>query len=554
MTLVRHPLPKSGSGKNVRSWGAFLSGVLLFVCPTVKAQDEPTSVKELSESLRQAEAVIQELRQEMAELRKAGAASSPPQETDPEALRREIQAFMEQAKEKEKKEGLFEGKDIKLKLGGQYRVVGNASNFGWHPLTLSPDQDVQSFANQRFRTWLAVIPNETVEGYIQMEVGHILWGENFEWTKSYGGPRFPASTDPHGDRVGIELRRGYLTYKNKALGNFRVGIQDWQDAFGEDYWRDSSRAVDDYNSFGAVLANSIWDFNVGGVLWQRRFPSLADLALQAGWFVLWEGNTTKGDDAHLFTFDADLLIKQKHGIGFSSYFLYDGDHYSYPTLGDYENAFDAWLGLRGKTQLGPVPLNAFVILNPGRRNNIGMSDFTHFGWAAKVEAGGYKLGPGKLFGQLLYSSGDSNPDDNRSGEFRTIAQSERDNLGAQGYWSYLALTSPHGPSDVNDLGVGLQNRGLGLFTIQSKYEYPIVKRFSGAAAVGALWSAEKNPVGASRYMGTELATTLSLDLTGGLSLDFGAAALFTGDFYRKSPVAGHPDTLWELFARMQLEF
>ena len=151
---------------------------------------------------------------------------------------------------------------------------------------------------------------------------------------------------------------------------------------------------------------------------------------------------------------------------------------------------------------------------------------------------------GRLSAQTLFSTD----------EFRTIAQSLRDNFGAQGYWSYLALTSPHGPSDVNDLGVSLQNRGLGLFTVQSKYEYDVHECLSGMFAVGWLRSTETNPMSGASEMGTELVKMFTYDFGGGLKADLGAAVLFTGDFYKPAPGAPQPDTLWEVFSRVQLEF
>mgnify|MGYP002136879853 CR=1 FL=1 len=43
--------------------------------------------------------------------------------------------------------------------------------------------------------------SEHVEGYVQMQIGGFLWGQNFEFAKSFVGPRFP----PADDRVGILL-------------------------------------------------------------------------------------------------------------------------------------------------------------------------------------------------------------------------------------------------------------------------------------------------------------------------------------------------------------
>ena len=46
----------------------------------------------------------------------------------------------------------------------------------------------------------------------------------------------------------------------------------------------------------------------------------------------------------------------------------------------------------------------------------------------------------------------------------------------------------------------------------------------------------------------------SYDFGGGLTLDVGAAVLFTGDFYRESQTASAPANIYEGFARFQLEF
>jgi hypothetical protein len=120
------------------------------------------------------------------------------------------------------------------------------------------------------------------------------------------------------------------------------------------------------------------------------------------------------------------------------------------------------------------------------------------------------------------------------GGFRTVAQSARDNFGAEGYWSYLMIVTPQGYTDVNDMGVSLQNRGCGLVTLQTKYEYPIFERLSGTLAAGWLRSERPNPANGSTEMG--------------------AAVLFAGDFYKASAVAETPDAVYQVFTRVQLEF
>ncbi len=438
----------------------------------------------------------------------------------------------------------YPGPGVPWRIGVQWRVVADAANFPWHAKTIGRDQGSEDSIAQRFRTWLSISPAPGIGGYLQLEAGHIVWGEDREGTKTF-------SVD--GDSVGIELRRGYLQYESPAAGRFVIGIQDWHDAFGEAPSLGSFEAVDDYDSFGAVLANSVWDFNVGGVSWSKAFPAWRGLSLNAGVFQLWEGDPGRADDAYLFGLDADLgRPRDGATLGASLYYLVDRGDYSYPTAAPYESSWDLWFGLRASGRPGGFPLRGWLILNRGERTDLGGGGFDHTGWAAKLEAFGVSLGAGQFSAQVLYASGDDDPTDGDSREFRTIAQSERDGFGAQGYWSYLALTSPHGPSDVKDLGVGLQNRGLGLFTVQAKYGYPIAGRLHGTTAAGWLQAAEANPSSGARGMGLELAHTFSLDLGSGLTVDFGAAYLFTGSFYRAAG-GPPPEGLWELFARMQLE-
>ena len=322
------------------------------------------------------------------------------------------------------------------------------------------------------------------------------------------------------------MRRGWLGYQTDGLGRLRAGVQGWQDPFGQ------------------TLASSERHFEMGGLSWARTFPAFGNMNMLLGVFSLFEGDVKRADDAMLLTLDLDWQISERHSLGLAAYYLPDNGEYSYPTAPAYDSAWDAWFGVRGSTELAYVPLNAFAIYNPGQRKELGGAPtFTHEGVALKLEAGPVPIGYGKLSFQTLYST-----------NFRTVAQSERDNFGAQGYWSYLVLTSPSGPSDVNDLGVSLQNRGLGLFTAQAKYDYSIFERLTGTFSAGWLRSATTNPTSGATDMGTELANIFTFDFGGGLKLDFGAAVLFTGDFYKTSPAAPRPDDLWEAFARLQLEF
>jgi hypothetical protein len=202
-----------------------------------------------------------------------------------------------------------------------------------------------------------------------------------------------------------------------------------------------------------------------------------------------------------------------------------------------------------------VPLSGFLIFNTGERHDFAPAgSFKHTGWAANAEIGPVPVGAGKFSTQVMASSGDSTPGVGSSDEFRTVAQTARDNFGSEGYWSYMHIMTPNGPDDVNDLGVSLQNRGLGLLTFQAKYEYPLTCKLTSTSAAGWFRSMKVNPVSGSSNMGTEIAQMFTYDFGGGLKLDVGAAMLFTGNFYAASPTGPTPEKLYECFARLQLEF
>jgi hypothetical protein len=440
--------------------------------------------------------------------------------------------------------------DVGLALGGQYRIMGSASNLDFHAAAVEEHAEAASFANQRFRTWLNVHDREGCRygGYVQFEVGHIFFGEDDEFPKSF------ASGD---DEVGVELRRGYLWYKPSEQSLFRAGILDWQDRFGErPKFEDPMWAVDRYDSMRSPLANSVWDFSVGGVAFEATTREKWHYAL-AGLFLRAGDRTISGDGgALLFASDVDREVGSSLW-GAGVYYLRDRGGYSY---GDFagpsgsgierDRSWDLWVGIRGHFGAGPARSSVFLIYNHGE---IEAERWEHTGWAAKL-ATELPVRRGTLAVQTVFSSGDDGSSQARSGEFRTIAQSVRDDFGAQSYWSFLGLTSPRGPSDVNDLGVGLQNRGLGLVTVQASWEQTLAADWTGYIAAGWLRSHRKNPANAATAMGTELLGEIQWRMASVLALEMGGSYLMTGDFFKPRTSLAPPDNLHELYVRWQLEF
>jgi len=437
--------------------------------------------------------------------------------------------------------------DYGIAIGGQYRAMASFTNFDFHPQSISNDQSALSVLNQRLRTWVNFHDREDSDhgAYLQVEIGHTNWGDDGDFPKTHGA---------NGSEVGIELRRGYLWYKPTSNTLFRAGVLDWHDRFGErPSFDDPMWAVDQYDSFKAVLANSIWDFNVGGVTFDGTLEDKWHYGLGA--MVLEKsGRTLTGDgSALLYTADLDREIGSAL-LGGSVYYLKDNGDYSYGEFGgpmdSYDSSWDLWTGFRGHFQIGRVAPSFFLILNTGETNN---TDWEHTGWAGKG-ALDFDTGFGKLSLQALYSSGNDGTSESDSGEFRTIAQSVRDDFGAQGYWSGLGLSSPRGPSDVVDLGVGLQNRGLGLRTVQLGFEKEVSTKTSMYLATGYLQSDEENPVNGEKNIGVELLGELHWVLKKSMGVDLGASYLFTGNFYKSASDALDPDNLYQIYLRYQLEF
>jgi hypothetical protein len=426
----------------------------------------------------------------------------------------------------------------KFSLGGQYRILPNASNFRFHSPTIGDEQTTDYLVLQRMRLWLTYNPTERVEGYLQMQVGQVPWGTGYDFNKSY----IAGGTPLTGDHVGIQLRRSWLAVKDEDWGVVRAGILDWHDSFAD------------------TMASSDYDFNVGGIEWRKQFDEFNKLTSKAAMLLindqayLQTGVLPGAHSAYLFAWDVDQPVGEKHSVGFSTYYLNDRGGYSYPTVGPYSSSWDVWFGVRAKLGFERMPVSGFFLANTGERSNFGTDDFTHAGWASQLRFGPWNVGPGKFSVQGLYGSGGSGVTTGHSNEFRTLAQAYRDNFGAQGYWSYLQLSSPNGPGDISDLGVSLQNRGYGLATVQGKYECAITKRITGITAAGWLRSATANLLNGSTNMGTEVMQQFTCDFGGGMKLDLGAAVLFTGGFYRNGINGPTPDNLYEAFTRFQLEF
>ncbi len=124
-------------------------------------------------------------------------------------------------------------------------------------------------------------------------------------------------------------------------------------------------------------------------------------------------------------------------------------------------------------------------------------------------------------------------------------------MGTQGYWAYTHIFTANGPSDVADLGVGLNNGGQGLFTAQANLSVGISEKLT-ADVFGGWFRAAADSAGGEQHMGEEFGAMLTCKVAKYMNVEIGAAYALLGDFYKVG--SNDPENLYEIFGRGQIQF
>lgn len=416
---------------------------------------------------------------------------------------------------------------LNVSMGIQYRVMYNYSNI---PMTRSDGTVVTSFTDahsydffrQRLRLNIEMQPAENVGGFAQLEFRGGWGGSSpLDSDPREGDP----TVNPFNRLQARGVRYGYL-YVTKQEHTLAVGILPASDQVGD------------------TLFSADWDFNVGGIAYVAKAKGVpVDYRLAYLRLVDTVNSVVKSDltrDGHIYVGDVNFG-RNALKVGAHVYYLYIGGRLAdsgADTVLQAGKTEEGWYGLTAAGDFGPAALNGFFILNNGRT----AGSPTHTGFAVKGE-GSLLLGPARGNLLFIYTTGDKEGDP-VDDQFSTVQAM----VGTQGYWAYTHLFTANGPSDVNDLGVRIDNGGRGLLTIQGKLSAPLIERLSGDMVVGYFQAAEDNAAG-NKDMGTEVAGMLTLEVAKNLNLQVGAAGAFLGDFF-----ATDADDLYEAFSRFQLQF
>lgn len=410
---------------------------------------------------------------------------------------------------------------LNISMGIQYRVMYNYSNIPGPGGTTFSNTEPYDFFRQRLRLNVEMKPTENAGGFLQIEYRGGFGGSSPDQSDPRGGN---PTVNPFNRLQARGVRYGYLYVAPMEGSNITVGILPISDQVGD------------------TLFSADWDFNVGGIAYMaKRGPIDYRLAYLRLVDTVNSGNISDLDnDGNVYVADLNYGLDMVK-LGAHIYYLGIGrvtDPRAPASLSD-GRTDESWYGLTAAGSLGPSSLNGFFIINNGKTSG---SD-EHTGYAVKAE-GSIPLGPAKGFLLFIYTTGDDPGKVDK--RFTTI----QNFVGTQGYWAYTHLFTANGPSDVNDLGVRIDNGGLGLLTLQGKLSSPIVARLSGDLIAGFFQAAKEKVAGGGKNMGTELAGMLTFEVSNNLNLQAGVASAFLGDDF----FGANADDLYEVFSRFQLQF
>ena len=394
---------------------------------------------------------------------------------------------------------------LKVDLGLQYRVMYNFSN-----ITTKDDYD---FFRQRFRLSLDVKPAENVGGYAQ-----------FEYRGGWGGTS-PQCSDPRGcltfapafNRLQSRgIRYGYLYFTHDGH-LIKAGILPVSDQLGD------------------TIFSADWDFNVGGA-------ALIGKADTVDYRVVYVRllddliNLEDDQNGHLGILDINAKLNDIMLGGHVYYLSVDHD------AAGLDKNTQGWYSVTASAKVGMADLNGFVLFNSGE-----IADESNDGVGVKVE-GIVPIGNLRLSVMGLLTTGDETP----AKGFQTLEGI----VGSSGYWAYTYIFTAHGPSDVNDFGLEIGNRGRGLRTVQAKLDISVTDRLAAQIMAGWFQSSEDiivSSLNKGSDLGTEFGGQIKYGVAKNLNLEVGAAVASLDDAAVALYQITDEDSVKEVFARFQLE-
>jgi hypothetical protein len=386
-----------------------------------------------------------------------------------------------------------------------------------------------------------------------------------EFDQMWGGAAYGDVTRGGGgleaDTINLETKNIYVWFKVPDTSfDFKVGVQNQTDSYAGVF-------------FGvADMAGVFTTFKVEPV----------DVRL--GWAKFWEGNTPNtgtgiANDVDLYIAEAKFSPVKEVKLGLNFYFLNDMSGGVFPALNSLTAALPPEVagyrslrmympGIDAAFKAGPASISAFAFYQFGTAENATV-DTDLRGYAADVRAD-LSVGPGKLFAEALYVSGDKNPDDDK---FKSIITASHYNLAGSFFFRPdMQILLPNG-DDLNTsqaLAYDMGNGGAGVILLAAGYSQKLTDKVTGKVGIGYLAAAEKrfrdgtrtgadqgHNFASKKDMGTEVNANVNYNISKGLDLGLYGAYAFLGSAYdlnAAGTAAQDPDDLYSVFARLNFTF
>lgn len=357
------------------------------------------------------------------------------------------------------------------------------------------------------------------------------------------------------DSINIETKNIYVWFKIPDTSiDFKVGVQNQTDSYAGVF-------------FGVA--------DMAGVFSTFKFEPVE---VRLGWAQFWENSVGAADDVDLYIGEVKFAPTKEVKLGLNFYFLNDMSGGTFgasgltaalpPEVAGYRSLRLYMPGADLAFKAGPVALSAFAFYQFGTAENGGV-DTDFGGYAADIRAD-LSLGPGKLFIEGLYVSGDNDPNDN---DFESIITASNYNLAGSFFFRpdmQILLPNADDLNTSQALAYDMSNGGAGVMLVAAGYSQKFTDRVSGKVGAGYLAAAEKrgrdgtrggaaqiHNFAGKRDMATEVNANVNYNITQGLDLGLYGSYAFLGSAYDLAAdgvTPADPDDLYSVFARLNFAF
>jgi hypothetical protein len=454
-------------------------------------------------------------------------------------------------------------------------IVSNAWNYGlgyYTPVagktnTGSTVENTNTYIEERARLKFTV-GDENVKAVFQFEYDMAFGDSAYSTGRNIGAGL-------EGDTINQETKNIYLWFKvpNTTL-DVTAGLLNATDAYA-----------------GVFLGYA----DVAGIVANLK---LDQVGLRFGYMKFWENLVRKEDDTNFYIVEAKFSPSKTAKVGANLYFLQDRGGLTHGSNST-STASSNFPGLVGGSQVfgeragviqwspaeivgvggdqkvhvwmpgvdfsvaaGPATISGFGFYQFGKvKSNAGAAEVDIKGYAVDVRAD-VAAGPGKLFVEALYTTGDDNKTDK---DYKGILTGGNYNLAGAFYArtdTFLLLPNLADYNTSQHLAYDVGNGGAGVTHIATGFTVPVVAdklKVKGGLAYLAASKKRARDVASINFvnekgMGTEANAVLTYTIQKGLTFDLVGAYCWLGKAYK--PVTGltDPDDLYLLNGRLVYAF